>query len=324
MPEADGRLHAPKADLLISMALAEDLGSPMDACTPGQVVGPILLRNDPTTAATVPPGSRATGRIVAREAGVIAGLPYAARTWDLLTELAGCESATHIDHVVHDGSRVSAGQTLAVIDGPASIVLAGERTALDFVMILSGIATETARWQAAAGSHVRVTDTRKTFPGMRALSKYAVALGGGTNHRAGLWDMVLIKDNHLALAGGVAEAVAAARAARPDLDVEVEAESIAQAAEAAAVGADYVLLDNMDDATVADAVSAVRAVCSAAMSRCVVEVSGGVTFERLPVLASMGVDRVSSSKITLAPPLDVALDIALAGKPPAASGAKSV
>jgi nicotinate-nucleotide pyrophosphorylase (carboxylating) len=209
--------------------------------------------------------------------------------------------------LVAEGAAVDAGTGVLEVDGPARVVLAGERTALDFVMTLSGIASRTACWQAAAGPSLRVCDTRKSVPGMRALSKYAVAVGGGTNHRAGLFDMVLIKDNHIAAAGGIAAAVARSRRTHPGLLVEVEADTVAQAAEAAAAGSDLVLLDNMDPDGLARAVEAVRA--STPLGRtCLTEASGGVTLERLPGIAAAGVDRASASALTFAPPLDVGLD----------------
>jgi nicotinate-nucleotide pyrophosphorylase (carboxylating) len=318
MITGQGRPHArpsgpPDADGLVVAALAEDLGMHLDDWAPGEVVGPILLRNDPTTAATVAPGAVFEGAIVARQAGVLAGLPYARRTWGLLAELAGHRARVTVTERLREGDRLTPGATIADVSGPAELVLAGERTALDFMMVLSGIATEAARWQhaadAASGGRLKVTDTRKTVPGLRALSKYAVEIGGATNHRTGLWDMVLIKDNHLRYSPSVKDAVAAARAARPDMEIEVEADTIEQAAAAAAAGADYVLLDNMDDEGLRLAVGAVRLACSRGSARaCVTEASGGIAFERIGALAAAGVDRVSTSALTLAPPLDIALD----------------
>jgi nicotinate-nucleotide pyrophosphorylase (carboxylating) len=154
---------------------------------------------------------------------------------------------------------------------------------------------------------LRVSDTRKTLPALRALSKYAVAVGGAYNHRVGLWDRVLIKDNHLARAGSVRAAVDAARAAHPELRVEVEADVLEQAVEATRAGADIVLLDNMDDVAVAEAVAAIRAACPDG-HQCEIEVSGTVTIERLPALAALGVDVVSTSALALARPLDVGFD----------------
>jgi nicotinate-nucleotide pyrophosphorylase (carboxylating) len=307
------RLRPPDADRLVVAALAEDLGMDLDDWAHGEVVGRILLRNDPTTAATVGSGPVFTGRIVARQQGVLAGLPYARRSWELLAELAGVRRGVTVDPQLEDGDELVAGATIATVSGPAELVLTGERTALDFMMVLSGMATEAARWQraadAASGGRLKVTDTRKTVPGLRALSKYAVAVGGATNHRTGLWDMVLIKDNHLRHAPSIKEAVLAVRAARPDVEVEVEADTIEQAAAAAAAGADYVLLDNMDDELLRLAVEAVRLACVAGGARrCVTEASGGITLDRLPAIATAGVDRVSTSALTLAPPLDIALD----------------
>jgi nicotinate-nucleotide pyrophosphorylase (carboxylating) len=208
--------------------------------------------------------------------------------------------------LVAEGADVAAGDAVMEIEGPARVVLAGERSALDLVMVLSGIASEARRWQTAAGDRLAVTDTRKTLPGLRALSKYAVAVGGAHNHRAGLYDMVLVKDNHIAHAGSVSHAVKVARELNPGLLVECEADSIAQAVEAARAGADYVLLDNMDDETLAHAVVAVR---EASIGRaCLTEASGRVTFERLEALSATGVDRVSASALTLARPLDFGLD----------------
>jgi nicotinate-nucleotide pyrophosphorylase (carboxylating) len=208
---------------------------------------------------------------------------------------------------VPEGAHVRAGEAVLEVTGDARVVLAGERTALDFVMVLSGIATRARTWQEAAGPGLRVLDTRKTVPGLRALSKYAVRVGGASNHRAGLYDMVLVKDNHIRAAGGIARAVAEARRSHPSLAIEVEADDAVQAAAAAAAGADVVLLDNMDDARLAEAASAVRDATPAG-ARCEVEASGGVTLERLRRLAGIGVDRASASALSLGPPLDFGLD----------------
>lgn len=294
----------PPSDDLLLTALAEDLG-----VSPGAIVAPRpgvrpLLDADVTSAATVPQGTF-YGEIVARESGVVCGLPLVARVFELLTDA----SLTHVEcfPVVAEGADVSPGTRVMEIEGSVRAVLAGERTALNLLMVLSGIATEARRWQHAAGRSLVVTDTRKTLPGMRALSKYAVRVGGAYNHRVGLFDMVLIKDNHIASAGSITEAVRAAKRLRPDLLVECEAETAAQAAEAASAGADYVLLDNMDDATLVDAVRVVR---DAAGDRaCLTEASGRITFERLPALVATGVDRVSTSALTFARPLDFGLDL---------------
>lgn len=294
----------PPADDLLLAALAEDLGvSPEAIARPRPGARP-LLDADVTSSATVREGAF-VGEVVARDAGVVCGLPLVARVFELLAEAA----VTHVEcfPMVAEGADVSPGTRVMEIEGSVRAVLAGERTALNLLMVLSGIASEARRWQHAAGPSLAVIDTRKTLPGLRALSKYAVRVGGAYNHRAGLYDMVLIKDNHIASAGSITGAVRAAKRLHPGLLVECEAERVEQAAEAAVAGADYVLLDNMDDATLKDAVRAVR---EAAGGRpCLTEASGRVTFERLPALAATGVDRVSASAITFARPLDFGLDV---------------
>lgn len=295
-------LRLPPIDAIVAAALAEDLGVEPEellASAPG------LLDRD-VTGSLLPPDARFAGVIRAREDGVVCGMPVVARVFEMLAEAAGVV-APDCFPLVPEGARVRAGDPVLEVEGDARVVLAGERTALDFVIVLSGIATRAAAWQAAAGPTVRVLDTRKTVPGLRALSKYAVRAGGASNHREGLFDMVLVKDNHIGAACGIAAAVAAARAAHPGMQVEVEADTPQQAAEAAAAGADFVLLDNMDDAALADAVAAVRAATPPG-ARCETEASGGITIDRLPALASIGVDRVSASALTLAPPLDFGLD----------------
>lgn len=295
--------RVPETDDVVAVALAEDLGVP---------AGRLFARGDASmldrdvTGSLLPSGARFRGVVAAREAGIVCGLPVAQRVWAALA-VASASEPPECFPLVAEGAAVAAGTALMEVEGPARVVLAGERTALDFLMVLSGIATEAARWQAAAGPSLAVCDTRKTLPGLRALSKYAVGVGGATNHRMGLYDMVLVKDNHIAAAGGIAAAVSAARRAHPDLRVQVEADSAAQAAEAASAGADMVLLDNMDDAALAEAVLAVRAATPAG-STCLTEASGGVTFERLGAIAAAGVDRASTSALTLARPLDVGLD----------------
>ncbi len=185
---------------------------------------------------------------------MVAGLPAVAAVYETLSRSAGLFDPIEVFPLVAEGARVKAGTPVAEIEGVAAAVLVGERTALDFLMLLSGIATETARWVAAAGPDLAVCDTRKTMPGLRALSKYAVRVGGGTNHREGLFDMVLVKDNHIAAVAWHQAAVAKARAGHPELLVEVEADTAEQAREAVEAGAHMVLLDNMDDATLAQAV----------------------------------------------------------------------
>jgi nicotinate-nucleotide pyrophosphorylase (carboxylating) len=209
---------------------------------------------------------------------------------------------------MQDGDRVSSGHSVAAtVDGPARAILTGERTALNFVQRLSGIASATALCvDAVAGTECRVLDTRKTVPGLRELEKYAVRCGGGHNHRAGLHDMVLIKDNHIALAGGVSAAIAAARAHVGDLlPLEVEVRDLAQLEEALAAGAKLILLDNMDPATLRRAVEQTD-------RRAALEASGGVTPANIREIARIGVDRVSLGWIThSAPALDVSLNVRL-------------
>lgn len=293
----------PPVDDIVAAALAEDLG-----VTPGRIRVAVddfeLLARDVTSAAVVPQTARFAGVVVAREDTVVCGLPVAARVFEMLSGAVGAPDDVDILPLVVEGAHVLAGTPVLEIEGNARIVLAAERTALDFLMILSGIAAEANRWQSAAGDRLRVHDTRKTLPGLRALSKYAVAVGGAHNHRAGLWDMVLVKDNHLAHAGSVSTAAAAAREAGPGLRVEIEADTLEQALEAARAGADVVMLDNFDDAALASAVRALRE----AGATCEIEASGGIRFERLAALAATGVDIVSSSAIALAPPADFGLD----------------
>jgi nicotinate-nucleotide pyrophosphorylase (carboxylating) len=292
----------PPIDGIVAAALAEDFGVPLDAL-PGPTSG--LLDRD-VTGSLVPLSVRFSGVVRARCAGVVCGLPVAARVFEMLASASGVQSPECFP-LAAEGAGVVAGQPVLEVDGPARLVFAGERTALDFLMVLSGIATVAARWQEAAGPVMNVVDTRKTLPGLRALSKYAVRVGGAMNHRMGLYDMVLVKDNHIAAAGGVVSAVERARRMQPHTIVEVEADHAEQAVEAAAAGADMVLLDNMDDSMLAAAVRAVREATPEGR-HCLVEASGGVTFDRLGALAALGLDRVSASALTLAPPLDFGLD----------------
>jgi len=291
----------PPVDDTIAAALAEDLGVPA-----GRLAGSdaALLARDVTSAAVVPDDARFAGVIAAREDVVVCGLPVVARVFEMLASAVGAPDNVDVLPLVAEGTFVTAGTPVMEVEGSARIVLAAERTALDFLMILSGIASESRRWQTEAGEHLRVLDTRKTIPGLRALSKYAVAVGGAHNHRAGLWDMVLVKDNHVAHAGSMTAAVEAARASAPGLRIEIEADSLGQALEAARARADIVMLDNFDDAGLTEAVRALRDAGAA----CEIEASGGIRFERLRALARTGVDIVSSSAIALAPPADFGLD----------------
>ena len=268
-------------DAIVKNALAEDLGE-----------------GDVTSRSVVEPDLRWSGRIVARAPGVVAGLGIAARAFTLV------DPSTKIELVVPDGSRVDAGSVLARVDGPARSLLAAERVALNFLGRLSGIATSTRLYvDAAASTGAKITDTRKTTPGLRALERYAVRAGGGVNHRFGLSDAVLVKDNHIAAVGSVKEAVRRARAGTAaGIVVEVECDRLDQVAQAVDAGADSILLDNMDASTMRRAVDLAR-------GKAIVEASGGMTLERVAQTAATGVDVISAGALThSAPALDVALD----------------
>ena len=267
---------------LLRLALAEDLGR----------------AGDITTEATIPAGAVASARLVARSGGSIAGLPMAERVFALL------DPAVRFESRVSDGDVVEAKTTLARISGPARAILTGERTALNLLGHLSGVATATrALVRAVAGTHAAIVCTRKTTPGLRALEKYAVRCGGGANHRFGLDDAVLIKDNHLVGAGGVAPAIERARAAVGHLvKIECEVQTVAQLEEAIAARADVILLDNMTPGELTDAVQRIR-------GRAISEASGGITLGTVRAVAESGVNLISVGWIThSAPTLDVALD----------------
>ncbi len=260
-------------------------------------------RGDVTTEATIPADAQASGRILARQAGVVAGLPMAALAFRLL------DPDVMIEQVTPDGTHVEAGATLARLAGNARALLTAERTALNFLGRLSGIATQAAQCAAAvAGTRAAIVDTRKTTPGLRALEKYAVRMGGARNHRAGLDDGILIKDNHIAAAGGIGTAVARARAhASHLLRIEVECESEEQILEALAAGAEVILLDNMSVERLRAAVTLIRE----RAPDTVIEASGGIGTdpERLAMVAATGVDLISLGALThSAPTLDVSLE----------------
>jgi len=271
---------------LVRCALAEDLGR----------------AGDLTTDAVVPPSSRAAALISARAPGRIAGLEVAGAAFRLL------DPDVTIEMENRDGSDVFAGQALARVQGPARPILSAERTALNFLGRLSGIATVTCKIaRAISGHRCRVVCTRKTTPGLRALEKYAVRAGGGANHRFGLDDGVLIKDNHVALAGGVSEAVRRVRRhAGHMVKIEVEVDTLEQLEEALRAGVDAVLLDNMSVPMLSRAVQLSRGYA-------ITEASGGITPENAADIAATGVDLISLGWIThSAPSLDVTLDISLA------------
>ena len=253
---------------------------------------------DITAEAVIPDDTRAAVAFVAREPGTIAGLACAAIAFELL------DPSLALDILIPDGGTVAPGDVIARIEGKARAILSAERTALNFLGQLSGVATATAGIAAAiAHTGARITCTRKTIPGLRALQKYAVRCGGGANHRFGLDDAVLIKDNHIAIAGGVGLAVRRARAAVGHLvKIECEVDRLDQLAEALEAGADAVLLDNMDPATLRRAVAMAK-------GRAITEASGRITPESAPAIAETGVDLISAGWLThSARVLDIGLD----------------
>jgi nicotinate-nucleotide pyrophosphorylase (carboxylating) len=240
----------------------------------------------------------ATAHVVARQDGCVAGLAVALRTFELV------DGDVHVEQLAADGDRVSAGTVLARVRGAARSLLSAERVALNLLGQLSGVATATsALVDRIAGTRARILDTRKTVPGLRGLQKAAVLAGGGANHRMGLYDAVLIKDNHIAAVGSAAEAVRRARAhVGPDFRVEVEIESLDDLESVIEAGADIVMLDNMPPPAMREAVER-------AAGRCLLEASGGITLESVRPIAETGVDWISVGWLThSAPALDVALD----------------
>jgi nicotinate-nucleotide pyrophosphorylase (carboxylating) len=268
---------------LVRAALTEDL-SPM---------------GDVTTRAVIKPGTRYTAKLNAREDGVVSGMQIAAMAFRLV------DPALKVHTVVSDGSPCKKGETLMQIEGEAASILMGERVALNFAGRLSGIATKTAGFVSKTkGTKCKITCTRKTTPGLRAVEKLAVQHGGGSNHRYGLSDAILIKDNHIAAAGGVRQVLEAAKAARSHMmRIELEVDNLRQMEEALKVGgADVILLDNMDTGTL-------RAAVALNAGRVVLEASGNMTLERIAEVAATGVDYISSGALThSARTLDLGLD----------------
>jgi nicotinate-nucleotide pyrophosphorylase (carboxylating) len=257
---------------------------------------------DVTTVATVPATVRGRGDLVARAPGVVAGLPVAEAVFAYASADLDCAE------LAADGDQVEAGQVVLSVTGPIRAILTAERTALNLLCHLSGVATLTRRWvDAVAGTSAAIRDTRKTTPGLRALEKYAVRCGGGVNHRMSLSDAALIKDNHVAAAGSVAQAFAAVRAQAPSLPLEVECDTLEQVSEALVAGADLILLDNF---TVTDMAAAVRL----AGGRALLEASGGLTLASARAVAETGVDYLAVGALThSAPALDIGLDLVPAG-----------
>ena len=252
---------------------------------------------DITTDATVTPAQMARGVFLMKADCVLAGLDVAFEAFRQI------EPGVRVTARTRDGDVCQTGEAIAEVAGTARALLVGERTALNFLQRLSGIATRARRFVDAAGGRITILDTRKTTPTLRVLEKYAVRAGGASNHRVGLFDAILIKDNHIRLAGGVKAAVERARAYRPGLPVEIEAETLAQVDEALAAGAEMILVDNMSTDRIRDAVALAR-------GRATIEISGGVTLERMPELAATGADFVSVGALThSAPAIDISFEI---------------
>ena len=265
---------------LVRRALDEDIG-----------------RGDVTTEATVSADARARGVFLVKAACVLAGLDVELEAFRLL------DPDIRATMCKHDGDRCEPGQEIASVVGAARALLTGERTALNLLQRLSGVATCARRFVDAAGGRITILDTRKTTPGLRLLEKYAVSAGGATNHRIGLYDAVLIKENHIHLAGGVRAALDGVRAANARVPIEIEAETLDEVDEALAAGAGFILLDNMSTADIREAVRR-------AAGRAKIEISGGVTLERIPELAATGADCVSVGALThSAPAVDISFEI---------------
>ncbi|MEE9606852.1 MAG: carboxylating nicotinate-nucleotide diphosphorylase [Myxococcota bacterium] len=278
---------------LVELALREDLGS-------GDATTPLVIEEDRAGAA----------RIEARQGLVVCGLAVVEAVFREVDPRIAFHSHAR------EGARVEAGRCLAVVAGPLRAILAGERTALNFLARLCGVATWTRRFvDAVDGAGVGIVDTRKTVPGWRALDKYATSVGGALNHRAGLFDGILLKDNHVALAGGVAAAFKAARAAAPaGLRIQLEVESEVEARAAVEAGADFLLIDNCAPAEI-------RRIVEQLAGRALLEVSGGITLENVRAIAETGVQRVSIGALThSAPAADVALEIEREGPATGAAG----
>ncbi|HEY4346814.1 MAG TPA: carboxylating nicotinate-nucleotide diphosphorylase [Gaiellaceae bacterium] len=273
-------LTAETVGRVVDAALAEDVGT-----------------GDRTTDGIVPAGARCRAELLFEEPGVVCGIPAAAAVFTAL------DPGVTVEALIDEGSRVASGAVVARLEGPARAVLTGERTALNLLGRLCGIATLTARYaDLVEGSGTRILDTRKTTPGLRALEKYAVRCGGGTNHRAGLYDAILVKENHIRIAGGIGPAVDAL-GPHAGISVEVEAETLAEVSEALAAGVDRILLDNMTVEEVARSVALVA-------GRVPLEASGGMSLATVRSYAETGVDFISIGALThSARSLDVSLEV---------------
>jgi nicotinate-nucleotide pyrophosphorylase (carboxylating) len=283
MPDLAPGLPRHIVEMVVARALDEDLGA----------------AGDVTTQATVPATALGTAHLVPRQDGVLAGLPIAAYVFETVGQ-----GRVVVEAGSADGASISAGEVLATVRGPIRDILTAERTALNLLGHLSGVATLTRRWvDAVADTGAQIRDTRKTLPGLRLLEKYAVRCGGGVNHRLSLSDAALVKDNHVVAAGGVVEAFAAVRAAYPGLPLEIEVDTVEQAKAVIEAGADLVLLDNMPPASM-------RAVVEYARGRAKLEASGGLRLDNAREVAATGVDYLSVGALThSAPVLDIGLDM---------------
>jgi nicotinate-nucleotide pyrophosphorylase (carboxylating) len=273
---------------IVATALAEDLGVPP---------------RDLTSEATIPADQVDTAELVARAPGVVAGLPVAAAVF-----AATSAGRTSFEQRVEDGTAVVRGDVLAVVTGPTRALLTAERTALNLLCRMSGVATHTRKWaDALAGTKATVLDTRKTTPGLRVLEKYAVRAGGGANKRMGLYDVAMIKDNHKLAAGGITAAYRRVREAFPDVPVQVEVTTVAEAGEAVEAGADFLLCDNMSP-------ELLRSVVAAVGDRAELEATGNLTLATVAAYAATGVDYLSVGGLTHSSPiLDIALDLRVPG-----------
>jgi nicotinate-nucleotide pyrophosphorylase (carboxylating) len=275
-----------KADVerIVYTALAEDLGDPP---------------RDVTSEATIPAGQVDTAELVARAPGVVAGLPVAAEVF-----AATSGGTATFEQLVDEGTRVRRGDVLALVAGPTRSLLTAERTALNLLCRMSGVATHTRKWaDALAGTKATVLDTRKTTPGLRSLEKYAVRVGGGTNKRMGLYDVAMIKDNHKLAAGSITAAFDKVRTVFPDVPVQVEVTTLAEAEEAVGAGADFLLCDNM-------APELLREVVGAVGDRAELEATGNLTLETVAAYAATGVNYLSVGGLTHSSPiLDIAMDL---------------
>ena len=269
---------------IVATALAEDLGVPP---------------RDVTSEATIPADRVDTADLVARAPGVVAGLPVAAAVF-----AATSAGRIGFEQRVEDGTAVVRGDVLAVVTGPTRALLTAERTALNLLCRMSGVATHTRKWaDALAGTKATVLDTRKTTPGLRALEKYAVRAGGGTNKRMGLYDVAMIKDNHKLAAGGITAAYRRVREAFPDVPVQVEVTTVAEAEEAVEAGAGFLLCDNMST-------ELLRSVVAAVGDRAELEATGNLTLDTVHAYAATGVDYLSVGGLTHSSPiLDIAMDL---------------